>query len=187
MSYSALIVFRNGLAEADAEYRNSHGTVTVVWDALLKKYEELIYSEEEIKQFRFEPWMRAGCNGGYEKLWDVHKATPLPLRPWEWIALQWSYDNALVRAADLLVVGEALERFQDAHVVTSRRVCHLKAIGERMRELQRGRIEGKDVDAVGLYATSVGDNPWMHYNEDDELVPYDLNKDTKHWFVDVAV
>lgn len=175
MSYSELIVFRNGLAEADSEYRNSHGTVTVVWDALLRKYEELIYPEQA-----------SGIRGGWEKLWSVHKETPLPLRQWEWIALQWSYDNALVRAPDLHAVADALDRFEDAHVITARRVCHLGAIATRMRELE-------GVDAVGLYATSVGDNPWSVYeppeNEDEddgEHRPYDLNRDTRHWFVDVA-
>ncbi len=178
MSYSQLVVFRDGIAECDEEYRNSHGTVTVIWDALLQKYEHLVCPD---KPFMSPP--TCGILGGWEKLWSVHAEGKLPLRPWEEMALQWSYDNALVHACDAHHLARALERFEDAHVVTARRVCHLSAIAKRMRELS----DDEAVTAFGIHATSVCENPWFdHDSETGESAPYSTKSGTRHHFITVV-
>lgn len=181
MSHSALIVFRNSVAETDSEYRNGHGSAPVVWSALARKYERHIYPNDPLTH----PPIRSPFDE-WGDLWKAVKDKRVELRPWEWIALQWTYDNALVRGDKLCVVADALERFADAHALPGR-VCHLEAMAARMRELA---AEG--VDAVGLYATSVGDNPWHEWSRPDddgdaESQPYDLRTGTKHWFVDEPV
>lgn len=185
MSYSQLIVFRNGKAERDEEYRNSHGTASMVWTALLDRYYECVYPNAPFSAPRIH-----GISGGWEALWKAVADRKVPLRRWEWLVLQFTYDNALARGADVLALADALERFEDAHGKPSF-VCHLAAIAGRLR------VVGP-CDAVGLYVTSVGDDPWLvserrqpEEGEDPDEIepdyrPYDLARDTKHWWVSTA-
>jgi hypothetical protein len=179
------MVFRDGKAEPDEEYSNSYGTAAMVWTALLDKYYEVVYPNESFMAHR-----TAGINGGWEALWVAVAEHRVPLREWERIVLKWTYDNALMRGSELVALADALDRFEDAFKKPNH-VCHLAAIAKRLRELQ-------DVDAVGLYATSVVENPWVAQetcepdeDEDPDEVepdyrPYDLNRDEKHWFVRVT-
>lgn len=177
MSYSQLIVFRNNEAEGDEKYRNGHGTAAMIWEALHRKYYRLIHPNH--------PFMApevAGINGGWEALWKADQGG-LAMRPWERLALKFTYDDALVKGSDVAALADALDRFEDAHAVPGR-VCHLSAIAKRLRELG-------PVDAVGLYATSVGEYPWnvrwepTDEDDDPDYRPYDLTRDTKHWFIEV--
>ena len=176
MSYSQLIVFRNGLAEGDAEFRNSHGVCPMVWTALCTKYRTLIYPDDPLTRATYRDIFTE-----WGDLWAAAKER-LTLRAWEHLALQFTYDNALVKRRDFTALADALERFEDAHNLPGR-VCHLTAIAARLRELM---LED-DVDAVGLYGTSVGENPWWEHDPaPDESTPYDIRSGTKHWWIEHA-
>jgi hypothetical protein len=171
MSYAQLMVFRNGLAEPDERYGNSHGVCAMVWEVLLAKYYDTVYPGYFGSDHRV-----AGINGGWEALWKAQ----IPYRPWERVVLEFTYDNRLVRGKDVVLLANALDRFEDAHR-QPRFVCHLAAIAKRLGEIG-------PCDAVGLHATSVNPNPWLVRlpPEYEDARPYDLALDTRHQFVEMA-
>lgn len=177
MSYTALIPFRDGVACApddDDEFRNSWGGAAMIWSALCRKYKSIIYPNDTV----LCPPFREGMSS-WEDLWKAD----IEMRQWERIALQFTFDNALVRGKDAEGLAAALERFEDAHAIPGQ-VCHLAAMAKRIRSYQ-------GVDAIGLYASSVGDNQWIGWvNGDDEdddgdYEHYALTGD-RHWWVDIA-
>jgi hypothetical protein len=174
MSRSTLIVFRNGIAECDEEYRNGHGTAPMVWGALLDRYRHRIYPDDPVLhtpiRSPFDEW---------SALWTA--AEDLPLRWWERPVLKWTYDRALVRGSDVLRLADCLDRFEDAHAKPDY-VCHLGAIAKRLRAIAATMPK---LDAVGLWASSVGDNPWIHYCEEaDDTIAYSLTDGDDHWWVE---
>jgi hypothetical protein len=178
VSYSELMVIQaNGDVVGDIECRNGHGGPPCVWDALLRKYEPVIYPN---RGYLDPPPL--GLMGGWEALWKWAKADTV--RPWEWHCLQWTYDNALIQKENLRELAESMRRFTDALVIPGR-VCHLPAFAKRLDELAAAEARG-----VGLYGFSVSENPWwIRGNSEDELDegrPYNIDRDSKHWFVDFA-
>jgi hypothetical protein len=170
MSYMQLIAFRNGEAEPDEEYKNSWGGAAMIWNALVRKYQSNFLLGRSPRKICFEEW---------QDLFDAVKAERLKLHPWEQCVLEWTYDNALVRREHLREIAVALEKFEDAHAIPNQ-ICHLKAAALRMRKL----AEDESVEAVGLYAMSVSENPWLEQDGEEER-PYSLKTGTRHWFVEL--
>jgi hypothetical protein len=179
MSHTQLMVIdADGDVVGDQEYENGHGGPTCIWDALLRKYEPLIFPNHG-----FMNPAPSGLMGGWEALWKWASADLV--RPWEWHCLQWSYDWALVRKEDLPELAKSMRAFAEALVIPTR-VCHLPAIADRLDELaKRGDIRG-----AGLYGFSVSENLWwFRGNPEDELDegrPYNIDRDDKHHFVDFS-
>jgi hypothetical protein len=183
MSHSEMMIVQaDGDMVADIELRNGHGSAPCVWDALFRKYEDLIYPDN----FGFMTPRRSGISGGWEALWAWAKGNHGQMRPWEWIALQWTYDNAVVKREDFAATAEALRRFADALVLPNR-VCHLPAIAARLDELRR---DEPGVRGVAHHHTSVSENPWITRTpvpgDDYEYAPYNIDRGIRHWFIDCA-
>ena len=78
-------------------------------------------------------------------------------------------------------MAESLELFYEEHH-DPERVCHLKAIADRLLELE----EDPDVQAITFCHTSCGDDHWWVYQpEDEDSIPYDLNTMEDHWFLEL--
>jgi hypothetical protein len=175
VSSSQLFVFRDGIATPDETYRNSHGTATFIWNALLKKHKETLYPGGVPEYLLLD---EDSLGRLLEKKFEL-------LAPWELAVLDWTLDRALIRNENVSNFADHLDRFEESYQLGDR-VCHLKSIASRLRALEA------PFDAVGLYATSVGENLWFHplpeeaWEENgEEERPYDLNKDSDHFYVEV--
>lgn len=174
MSYSEIMI-----ANADGdlcgalELRNSHGTAAMVWTALCRKYADKMYDRLQKPPYELMMW---------EDLWKATQDGRVELRWWEWNVLNWTYDRALIKGEDLETFVSSLRMFEEAHALPGY-VCHLPATADYLV----GLLTGERPRAIGLYATSVSDNPWWvrSGNEDEEGRSYNIDRDTKHWFVEI--
>lgn len=166
MSYCALVPFRNHVPECDdVEFRNSHGGAAMIWCALCKRYN--VRDEYGYQGL-----------GAWPILWKKVANDEIKVEPWEQFALSFTYDYALTRREHLNDLADALDKFSEFHNVP-KYVNHLPAIAARLRELAKDET----VEAVGLYATSCGENMWFQWDaEADESKPYDMTTGDKHWF-----
>lgn len=150
------------------EYRNSHGICAFVWEALLRRY---------------RPHESNGPFGGaWGRLWKDEAAGTLSVEPFEHNVLHFTYDNALVRREDCATLVESLRKFVAAHPADGR-VCHLAEVAD---EVERELARDAGWQALGLYGTSICEDPWSAWDpEAEESAPYNINAGTKHWFIEV--
>lgn len=180
MSYSTLhIVDDDGDICDDSQYANSWGFAAMIWSALVKKYAAQIPGIDPADRYltsNFDNWPR---------LWKATDA--LPLEPWERDVLVATYDRAMVRGADLVRMAESMEAFQATHAEQNR-VCTLNAIAARLRDLAAGEKTKITAPDVCFTATSVAEDLWYvpADDPDEEGRPYNVKKDTGHWFVDLT-
>lgn len=172
MSYTQLMIAGDdGEMVGGPEYRNSHGGSSMIWDALSRKYP---------KKVPFGEAPPVGLSAAPD-LWERVAANPKMLHGWELRVLQFTYDNALIRGSDLYRFANDLELFGKAHSRPDF-ICHLDDWAQEFRRF----VVVSGVLAIGLYATSCGDNAWAGYDgEKDEVVPYNILTDEGHWFVPV--
>jgi hypothetical protein len=173
MSYTQLYIIElDGNAIGGEEFRNSHGGASMIWTAICRRYSRTIWPDAPLMQDQSCRWLSD------DHIWEKFNA--LPLRWWEYNALRFTYDHQIVKAFDLELMAESLERFEDAHGTPSC-VCHLPAMAMEIREtIKDGYPLG-----VCLYATSCGDNLWSVYDDgSDDCRPYNINIDTKHSFIE---
>jgi hypothetical protein len=177
MSYSEIYVFgTDGDGTGSLELRNSSGGASIVWRYLVRKYKDLMYDSHRggPRAPMFEHEMT-------EDLWKATQDGRVELRWWEWNVLNWTYDNALIRGEDLEPFVASLRMFEEAHALPGY-VCHLPAVASHLEEL----IKASRPRAIGLYATSVCECPWWVGPDDDgEGRAYNIDRDTKHWFIDI--
>lgn len=177
MSYTKLMVFdKNGVAQHDAEFHNGHSIAVIIWQAIVDRYYDFA---KPGRKFREDIPYLFGPDGSIQAVDNA--LDKLPIRSWERRCYLWTLDNALAKDFDALATD--LEHFEDSHA-SPLAECNLANAAKRMRKL---RCEG--ATAVGLYHTSVGDNQWIDYihrgeDEEAEYRPYDINKGTRHWFVE---
>ena len=177
MSYSTLYVFRaNGQAERVQDFRNSHGSCALVWRTLCETYKTKMYPDGRTPLFLQE----------WEDLWKM--APDLGLEWFEHNVLFWTYDNALIAGKSLPLMSASFRAFQQKYN-DPQRVSHMIAFADCCDALA---AEDPLPQAIGTYQTSTSDNPWnVRFKEGDpeyaemEDRPYDLNRDTKHWYVDL--
>lgn len=161
MSSTRLIEFVGGVASSQHELRNSWGGAARVWDAIFEKY--------GTKRHEYDNWLTAATDGRLWKLWDTCDFTEFE----QWVYL-FTCDNALVASKDFKKLAWALREFVKAY--PPRGVCHLSAFADF--------LEKSTAEAIGLYATTVTENPWLEWDEEkDEEVPYNITTGTKHWFI----
>lgn len=202
MSYTELkIVTENGDVEGFSEYKNSWGFAAFVWDMLCAKYGvEELYRRDKNKSKSREPYLMPGDTWQY--LWECVKEDKIKLKTWESNVLFSTYDDAIVKRDDLLQLADDYDMFAEA-LRPEGRVCHLRSIAKDMRKAYEQGALG-----ICFYAMSVGDDPWYgvyteenpddmeldygteEYNKQEELWedsyrPYNVNTDSKHWYVEL--
>lgn len=177
------VALTDGELNTAIEYRNSWGGAAMVWTALALKYGLDFYDD-----FRDKKRPPMGEDSGWEQVWKRH-ADGGKMRPWEVNVLCFTYDNCLIQGCDLKVFADSLDLFQEA-LQQPDTVCHLKAMATEVRKAIK---EG--ARAVGLYATSVSEDPWVTYDDhglnedhddyDPECVPYNIDRGDKHYFAKI--
>ena len=163
MSYCALIGFRDGKPAKTVEFSNSWGGAARIWDALFNRYLKDPSGPE------WESWLTSAKNlfRGLAKRRDLER--------FERAVHAATFDRAIIAREHFGQFATDLRKFADAYPV-NKKACHLRSWADA--------IEKWDVEAVGFYATSVGENLWFGWDEEqDEAIPYDLNVRNDHFEV----
>jgi hypothetical protein len=163
----------DGMRKVD-EFHNAWGFAVRVWDPLCKRYcPELGLAKS------------GGVYAKWERLWSEPE---LPFLPFERIALQSTYDRAVVRAADVETLSGIYNAFDVEHPIPGS-ANHLRAIADAMQDWV-----GEYADAIGFcfHVTSVSENVWQVKgcgrsccDGSCESRDYDLNRDADHFFVEM--
>lgn len=160
MSYTELVLFREGLAEHGPEYGNSWGGAAFVWNKLFDLY---------CKQHEYDNWM---MGPSADKLWKLAGNRELPM--FERAVHSFTFDNAVVKQENFRRFAADLRSFWEKHGLGYEGICHLLTWADY--------IEASDAEAVALHATSVNSHPWIQYDEEkDKMVPYSMTAGDKHW------
>jgi hypothetical protein len=149
----------NGDVVDAAEFQNAWLFQIFVWDALSKKY-----IDQEANGLSDAP-----------KLWEFAGDGGL-LEWFEWNVLAFGYDRALVRADDLPLLVSSLREFNNVYGGESPR-NHCRDVADWL-DRNKDAIKG-----AGIYGTSVAEDFWTVDVDDDEYRPYNVQRDTGHWFV----
>ena len=162
MSYTvAYKIDTDGKLEEIAEFSNSHGFGPFVWGAISDKY----FGDEFA-------WM-----SHVKEIWPMWKDPRVP-KHWS-IALLVTYDRAVIEYERFKEVAKALRDFV-TDVGIRGRACHLLAIADLLEK-------SNPCKGMCFYGTSLSDNPWYEWdNEKEENLPYDFDKEKKHFFVGKA-
>jgi len=169
MSYTTMLLFpASGPPRDHAEYPNAHRAHPLIWSAFAERFAGDRGACDPMK-------IRKGSE--VTKFWELDKDPTIP-RVYR-LVLQMTWDHALVRRADLLMMADALDTFI-SDLPLEFGAGHLLAWTKEFRALA-GR---DDFVAVGFIGTSVADDVWRVRSEDsDECRDYDLSRDTDHYFV----
>lgn len=163
LSTTSLIEFHGGKADIWHEFRNSWGGAARIWDSLFKAYVP--------KKFAYDNWLIAAQDG---RLWTLPRDERLDDN--ELLVYYLCCDNALVKSEFFAEMAAALRAFAERHPVAGQTCCHLSAWAEV--------FDRSDAEAIGLHATSVCEDPWRLWNEEDgEYEPYNIKSGDKHWFI----
>jgi len=167
MSYCEIITFVDGKPNHSVEFGNSWGGAAFVWSALFDQY----LFDPEIPHHN---WLSMAGNGD-TTLWKLAERADLPL--FERAVHAATFDYAIVGKEHFrLFAGHLREFLSRYRRKYPNSVCHLEAWAQF--------IETCEADAVGFYATSVGENLWDVYDTETETYrPYDLATDTQHFEV----
>lgn len=162
MSYCKVIEFRRGKPGNSLECANAWGGAAFIWSALFDVY-------VKDKNIPYHTWL----SDENSKLWRLHTRTDI--EPALRNVLRSTFDYALVYRKDFKCFAGDLRYFV-TWAGTHNKVCHLPAWADF--------IERSKAQAVGFYHTSVSEDPWYVYdNDNDKMVPYSLKKGTKHFDV----
>lgn len=164
MSHCKVIRFKNDKKTEYLECKNSHGGAARIWDAMYKKYLRR-YPNDPTDNWLLGKWQ--------SDLWKVADAVTVP-DPFRAV-LASTYDHAIVRRENFQQFASDLRSFVAAFP-PGPCVCHLEAWAEYVES------SGDDVWAIGFHGTSVSDNLWVKY-DDDDCVPYDFDTNTRHFDV----
>lgn len=169
MSYTNLVFFVDGKAVDGIERRNSWGGSAAIWIYLA----------------RTRLGLGDACYGTehWERVWPLAGDPAQPKS--ERIANAFACDNAIVKRRDFARLSAAFREVgRCIREVFPNAACHLPDWADEIDADEKS-------DAVALYATSVGENPWLievpcetcGCTCDGETRPYDLCRDTGHWDV----
>jgi len=152
MSYMALYGVWPGTntPPIDVEtYRNSHGGLTVVWEALAGKY----LGVTKAYSYPDKGWMQLD-----DKLWDMWKDPCIPedFR----LVFMWGFDRAYLARENYGRMAKAIRSYLKAFPPKPECVNHWPDIAGYLEVCTR--IEVRDEPpALGIYGTSCGDNCWQ--------------------------
>ena len=163
MSYMALYgVWPGSKTEELTKFRNSHGGLTVVWEALAGKYLGVTKSYS----YPDKGWMQLD-----DVLWDLWKD---PFIPEDFrLVFMWGFDRAYVAANNYERMAKAIRNYLKAFPPKPGCVNHWADIARdlefRVRNPTRDEPKG-----IGIYGTSVGENVWIpECDEDGNDKPYE--------------
>lgn len=166
MSYTQLIIFKDGKADFGVKYRNAWGGSARIWDALFEAHVP--------KKSEYDSWINT--NGTDRRLWDLASREDLPM--FERAVHAFTFDHFYVRADHFRRLSADLRAFVEKYPA-GERVDHLSAWAKWLDE-------NSGVEAVGLYGTSVSENPWHRAktcpqcgNSTDETEPVPLTEGTE--------
>jgi len=161
MSYCEIIAFTDNKPDKSQEFSNAWGGAAYIWDNMYAQYLKDPSKEHDIWMFNTN------------KLWALASQQDIPsnLRT----VLMSTFDYAIVNQENFPEYIQHLQEFIE-FFGTGNQVCHLKGWSEFV---QRHML---DAQAIGFYATSVGENLWYTWDEErEESVPYDLSVGDKHF------
>jgi DNA primase len=166
MSYTELIIFKDGKADGGVEYRNAWGGSARIWNAL--------FAAHVPKKYEYDSWL--ANNGNDQRLWDLATRTDLPM--FERAVHSFTFDHFYVRKENFGRLAADLRSFV-AKYPAGEAVDHLPAWAQWLDE-------NRDKEAVGLYGTSVAKNVWYRAktcphcgNSTDETEPVPLSEGTE--------
>ena len=139
MSYTTLIIFKDGKPNRGIEYRNAWGGAPRIWDALFNAYVP--------KKHEYDTWVTSPND---RRLWDLAIREDLPM--FERAVHAFTFDRFYVRSEHFGQLASDFRSFV-ARYPAGEYVDHLPAWAKWLEE-------NSGVEAVGLYGTSVGENPW---------------------------
>ena len=164
----------NGDVEWVADFRNSHGSAMMIWNALHREYFGRDFPLGDVPQ----------------DFWDLQSS---PRLQWyETNSFLSTFDLVIVRASDLRLMSASFLAFADRYQQDGR-ACSLR---DQASTLDRFGLPGEglqDTAGVCWNQTSVNCNPWQVDSicatcgnpDDGEARPWNINKDTNHWFADL--
>jgi hypothetical protein len=163
MSYTRIFYFdKSGTAEFLGETHNSHRGAMAVWRFLEDKY----LPKEHVPRF---------ISDKMDEVWKLHKDERLS--DVERICHRSTFDNAVIRRENLPKLLEAYKQFPHENTSLPEQA---KVIEEAIEKL------GDEITAIAFNQTSVNADEWVGfhgYDEEDEPINYNLNKDDAHWFL----
>lgn len=168
---------RSGKLYAVAEFHNSWLSAMHVWTTLAKRYE--VY-KEDIEKLREESdfyrrdddlaFHSAMSADQSKKIWPLYKDARIS--DVDYYVLLATYDRAVLPNRTALVVAQALREFDP---------------GTESLRGQADVIEKMAKSGTQFFAwqqTSVAEDMWVIYGPHGGARPYDLNRDTKHFFIE---
>jgi hypothetical protein len=159
------VVGVDGNVRWQKDFRNSWRGAMLVWD----KTADMLGVD---KTWGFT----ASCPPYLKRVWAIVNdlSQPIALRA----VVMATFDNVMVKRENL----ERLANYIEEWAKTVDDSGHLLEQGAELRSL----AIDDDIRAVCWNATSVNCDPWWVYetdDDDDEGRPYNVDRDTKHWFL----
>lgn len=160
MSYSAMYKIPvKGEIETFAEYSNSHGFCSYIWDMMIQKYglgtSFMMYAME---------------NRGTE--WDFFNSGALERH--EQLVMESTFDLAVVPKEMLQELADAYRKFyEETKALGHDRVCHLPKIANDLEKVLKKNSYG-----VCFWGTSISDDLWYEWggeDEEGESIPFDIS------------
>ena len=155
MSYCKIVIFRDGKAAEDIEFRNAWGGAARIWESLFERY----LKNPDIP---YDSWLF----GNQQLLWDLAKRQTLPI--YERAVHASTFDRAYVRQVNFSRFCTDLRAF-DAAFPAGTKISHLQAWADAIEKL--------NAEAIGFHGTSVSEDLWRKYDEaKDESIATPLSE-----------
>lgn len=137
MSYTTLIhIWPGERIECGEEFPDGRGSAPVVWDAMCQHW---------------LGWMEFGYWGCIERLGSLYRRRDIPEH--QRAVLMMTYDRAYVVRRDYARAAQDIHKFLADFPQDTNRVNHWPRLAEIFEA-------NPEIPALGLYCTSVGDNPF---------------------------
>lgn len=144
-----------------------------IWESMYWRYVHVGARDE----FSFGMMMTRDLDkpNGIKRVWDLAKETRVPID--ERIVLTTTFDGVMVKREHLPRLAEAFRVFiRSGHDNTSNISLQIQAYDKLALD--------ETCYAVCWTQTSVAGDAWLVYEEDkDDHRPYDISRDSKHWFL----
>jgi hypothetical protein len=176
MSHTTLYTIdQNGDAEVYDEFHNAWRGGAFIWTWLTWKYLPNVQDpKSEGLDFGKRCWLT------HHELFDELEQARLSRR--DRIIFETTKDYAIVRAENLLELAEMFESFAEEYG----KACSLSEQAQALRRL--AAAEPGTCRGCCWQQTSVSDDLWYpREDHDDERRAYNVDRDSKHWFVDFTV
>lgn len=171
MGYCQIIPFTDGMPQAGIEFRNPWRGAPMVWETLYDKY-------LKNPQVSYDSWLTSYRKDEGRALWDLAKRDDLPR--FERAVHAFTFDLAYIANEHFEQFATDLREFERRYPVEY--PTHLSAWANL--------IDSMENEAVGLYGTSVSENPWNKYDEEKDAMiatPLSDGFEVYDWLASLAV